>query len=101
MLGEILSSKGEGFGREVRRGPLPSPGSERWWREERRNPSSLTLAWWQKKKRKKRSSTTGITPLTVARPTTALADHKTASHIHVVCAARKQGTKHTTSLWAL
>lgn len=37
-----------------------------------------------------------ITLLTVACPTTALADHKTASHIHVVFAARRQGTKHTT-----
>lgn len=45
---------------------------------------------------KQQSNMARITLLTVACPTTALADHKTASHIHVVFAARRQGTKHTT-----
>lgn len=88
----------------------------------RKHPSLLTLVWWgekekrnrekeekrmeEKKREKERgreqqSNVVGITLLTVACPTTALADHKTASHIHVVFAARRQGTKHTTSRQAL
>lgn len=47
--------------------------------------------------REQQPNVVGITQLTAGCPTTALADHKTASHIHVVSAARRQGTKHTAS----
>jgi len=71
-------------------------------KKEKREGKKKSREGEQKKREKERgreqqSSMVGITLLTVACPTTALADHKTASHIHVVFAARRQGTKHTTS----
>lgn len=124
MPGEILASKGNGFAREMRGMLTPSPVREFWHKEDESiHPLSRLPGEKKKKKRKKRgkerkkegkgerrerkkrreqqSNMVGITLLTVACPTTALADHKTASHIHVVFAARRQGTKHTTSRRAL